>query len=186
MSKIIILDRDGVINEDSDSFIKTVEECHLIPGVVEAISRLSNGGYRLFIASNQSGIARGLLDEFALANIHQYISSMIEDGGGFIEGIVYCPHGPHDNCDCRKPKPGLLEKIGTEFDVELKGSPFVGDSLRDLIAAQAAGCEPVLVLTGKGQRTLSHGLPSGLGDLRVYKNLAEFADAQLKTDNVQC
>lgn len=186
MTNIIILDRDGVINEDSDSFIKTVEECHLIPGVVEAISRLSKRGYRLFVASNQSGIARGLLDEFALANIHQYISTVIEDGGGFVEGIVYCPHGPDENCDCRKPKPGLLVKIRSEFGVELRGAPFVGDSLRDLIAAQAAGCEPVLVLTGKGQETLSDGLPPELGNLRVYENLAAFADAQLRMDNVQC
>jgi D-glycero-D-manno-heptose 1,7-bisphosphate phosphatase len=181
MSKIVILDRDGVINEDSDSFIKTVEECHLIPGTVEAISRLTRSGYKVFIASNQSGIARGLLDEFDLANIHQFLIASIEEGGGFIEGIVYCPHGPNDNCDCRKPKPGLLKEIATEFEVDLERAPYVGDSLRDLIAAQTAGCEPVLVLTGKGQITLTEGLPAELRNTRVYPDLAAFVDAQLKT-----
>ena len=173
MTKFLILDRDGVINEDSDSFIKSVDELQLIPGSIDAIARLTARGYRIFVASNQSGIARGLLDEYALAKIHQRLNAMIEDVGGFIEGWVYCPHGPLDGCDCRKPKPGLL------FDVPLIGTPYIGDSLRDLQAAKAAGCEPVLVLTGKGKRTFADGFPAEVGEARVYENLAMFADAQL-------
>lgn len=179
MSKFIILDRDGVINEDSDSFIKSVDELQLIPGSVDAIARLTADGYRIFVASNQSGIARGLLDEYALAKIHQRLTTIIEEGGGFLEGLVYCPHGPLDGCDCRKPKPGLLHKISTEFDVPLEGTPYVGDSLRDLQAAKSVGCEPVLVLTGKGKRTLADAFPPELGRPRVFQDLAAFADAQL-------
>jgi len=182
MTKFLILDRDGVINEDSDSFIKSVDELQLIPGSVDAIARLTANGYRIFVASNQSGIARGLLDEYALAKIHQRLTAVIEEGGGFLEGWVYCPHGPQDGCDCRKPKPGLLHKISSEFDVPLTGTPFVGDSLRDLQAAKSAGCKPVLVLTGKGKMTLANGFPEDLGQPCVYQNLAAFADAQLRTD----
>jgi len=182
MTKFLILDRDGVINEDSDSFIKSVDELQLIPGSVDAIARLTANGYRIFVASNQSGIARGLLDKYALAKIHQRLTAIIEEGGGFLEGWVYCPHGPQDGCDCRKPKPGLLQKISSEFDVPLRGTPFVGDSLRDLQAAKSAGCKPVLVLTGKGKMTLANGFPEDLGQPCVYQNLAAFADAQLRTD----
>lgn len=184
MSKFLILDRDGVINEDSDTFIKSVDELQLIPGSIDAIARLTACGYRIFVASNQSGIARGLLDEYALAKIHQRLAAMIEDGGGFIEGWVYCPHGPLDGCDCRKPKPGLLYKISSEFDVPLTGTPYIGDSLRDLQAAKTAGCEPVLVLTGKGKSTLAGGFPAEVEEARVYENLAAFADAQLRTGAV--
>ena len=179
MPNFLILDRDGVINEDSDSFIKSVDELQLIPGSINAIARLTAAGYRIFVASNQSGIARGLLDEYALAKIHQRLTAMIEDVGGFIEGWVYCPHGPLDGCDCRKPKPGLLFKISSEFDVPLIGTPYIGDSLRDLQAAKAAGCKPVLVLTGKGKRTFADGFPAEVREARVYENLATFADAQL-------
>jgi D-glycero-D-manno-heptose 1,7-bisphosphate phosphatase len=182
MTKFLILDRDGVINEDSDAFITCVDELQLIPGSVDAIARLTAHGYRIFVASNQSGIARGLLDEYALAKIHQRLTAIIEEAGGFLEGWVYCPHGPQDGCDCRKPKPGLLLKISSEFDVPLTGTPFVGDSLRDLQAAKSAGCKPVLVLTGKGKKTLADGFPENLGHPCVYQSLAAFADAQLRTD----
>lgn len=182
MSRLIILDRDGVINEDSDAFIKSVEECHLIAGSVDAIVRLSDAGYQVVVATNQSGIARGLLDEFELAQIHQYITTQIEEAGGRIEAFVYCPHGPDDNCDCRKPKPGLLEKIAAEFGLPLSGCAFVGDSLRDLQAAQAAGCEPILVLTGKGEQTLLTGLPAELESTRIFKDLSAFVEAQLSLD----
>lgn len=179
MSALIVLDRDGVINEDSDQFIKSADECQLIPGSVDAIARLCEAGYQVVVATNQSGIARGLLDEFDLAHIHQYINEQVEEAGGHIEAFVYCPHGPDDQCDCRKPKPGLLERIASEFGLPISGSPFVGDSLRDLQAAHAAGCEPVLVLTGKGEKTLLAGLPPELESTRIYKNLAAFAEALL-------
>lgn len=182
MRRLIILDRDGVINEDSDEFVKSVDECHLIPGSADAIARLCDAGYLVVVATNQSGIARGLLDEFDLAQIHQYISARVEEAGGFIEAFVYCPHGPDDQCECRKPKPGLLEKIADEFGLPLSGCAFVGDSLRDLQAAQAAGCEPVLVLSGKGEQTLLAGLPAALESTRVYKNLSAFVEAQLSLD----
>ena len=179
MSKLIILDRDGVINEDSDAFIKSESECIMIPGSAEAISRLSGAGYRIFVATNQSGLARGLFSEVDLANIHQAINLEVEALGGHIEGFFYCPHGPDDKCDCRKPAPGLLKQIESEFDLSLADVPFVGDSLRDLQAAHAAGCEPVLVLTGKGQGTLLKGLPAGFENTRVYKDLLAFAESEL-------
>lgn len=178
-SKLIILDRDGVINEDSDAFIKSVDECHPIAGSIEAIVRLSNAGYTVVVATNQSGVARGLLDEYTLAHIHQYLTEAVELAGGQLGGFFYCPHGPDDGCSCRKPATGLLEAIAAEYDVDLTDVPFVGDSLRDLVAGQAAGCRPVLVLTGKGQQTQAHGLPPELQQTDVYADLAAFADAVL-------
>lgn len=183
MSRLIILDRDGVINEDSDEFIKSVDECQLIEGSADAIARLSDAGYVVVVATNQSGIARGLFDEFDLAQIHQHITTEVEEAGGHIEAFVYCPHGPDDNCDCRKPRPGLLEKIALELGLPLSGCPLVGDSLRDLQAAHSAGCEPVLVLSGKGEKTLAAGLPAELESIRIYKNLSAFVDAQLSVDD---
>jgi D-glycero-D-manno-heptose 1,7-bisphosphate phosphatase len=168
-----------VINEDSDAFVKSVDECHLIPGSADAIARLCEAGYLVVVATNQSGIARGLLDEFDLARIHQYISGQIEEAGGRIDAFLYCPHSPDDHCECRKPKPGLLEQIAAEFGISVRGCAFVGDSLRDLQAAQAAGCEPILVLSGKGETTLSTGLPAELESTRIYKNLSAFVEAQL-------
>ncbi|KKO08878.1 hypothetical protein LCGC14_0039970 [marine sediment metagenome] len=179
MSKLIILDRDGVINEDSDAFIKSDNECIPIPGSIEAIARLSNAGYQVVVATNQSGIARGLFDEFALARIHQSINDRVEEAGGIITGFFYCPHGPDDNCQCRKPLPGLVHQIARELDVAVINAPFVGDSLRDLQAAESAGCQPVLVLTGKGSVTAGAGLPETLSDTPVYPDLASFANALL-------
>lgn len=179
MTKLVILDRDGVINEDSDAFIKSESECIMIPGSAEAIARFYTAGYTVFVATNQSGLARGLFNEIDLANIHQAINLEVEAAGGRIEGFFYCPHGPDDNCDCRKPAPGLLKQIESEFEVSVAGAPFVGDSLRDLQAARAAGCEPVLVLSGKGQSTLLKGLPEGYENTRIYKDLLAFAEAEL-------
>lgn len=179
-SKLIILDRDGVINEDSDAFIKSVDECTPIPGSIEAIARLGRAGYTVVVATNQSGIARGLLNEYALAHIHQYLSDLVEEQGGLISGFFYCPHGPESGCICRKPQPGLLDQISAEFRIELSNVPMVGDSLRDLQAAAAAGCVPVLVRSGKGERTLSEGLPPDFADCDVYENLSEFVNCILK------
>ena len=182
MSTLIILDRDGVINEDSDAFIKSVDECIPIPGSIEAIARLSNAGYQIVVATNQSGIARGLFDEYTLARIHQTISIWVEEHGGLISGFFYCPHGPDDGCTCRKPRAGLVDTIAREMLVSVTSAPFVGDSLRDLQAAHSAGCEPVLVLTGKGQRTLDAGLPAPLVGIRIFSDLAAFANHLLTTD----
>lgn len=182
MKKLIILDRDGVINQDSDAFIKSEQECLPIPGSVDAIARLSQAGYQIAVATNQSGIARGLFDEYVLARIHQTITRWVEEAGGEISGFFYCPHGPDDGCDCRKPATGLVESIARELDVDVSRAPFVGDSLRDLQAAQAAGCQPILVLTGKGQQTLAAGLPAELADVPVFSDLAAFATSLTPMD----
>lgn len=174
--KLIILDRDGVINEDSDAFVKSVDECQLIPGSVDAIARLSKAGFTVIVATNQSGLARGLFDEYALARIHQYIVEQVEEAGGKIAAFFYCPHGPDDNCSCRKPLPGLLNQAERELSLSVEGCYFVGDSLRDLQAAQAADCLPVLVTTGKGANTQTNGLPEALKHTPVYVNLSDFVD----------
>ncbi len=169
--KTIVLDRDGVINEDSDSYIKSPQEWLPIAGSIEAISLLHNSNYRVAVATNQSGLARGLFDDIALARIHQTMCDMAEASGGFIEGIFYCPHGPDEGCDCRKPATGLLKQIEDEFQCVLHGAYFVGDSLKDLQAAISFSMQPVLVRTGKGSRTEAQLDESGMNDVPVFDNL---------------
>lgn len=160
--KLIILDRDGVINYDSDAFIKSPDEWIPIPGSLEAIARLNQAGYRVVVATNQSGIARGLLDILTLNAIHQKMHKTAQQVGAHIDAVFFCPHAADDNCDCRKPKPGMLQQIGKRFNLSLKGVPAIGDSLRDLQAGFVLGCVPYLVLTGKGQKTRDKGgLPPG-------------------------
>lgn len=172
--KLIILDRDGVINHDSDDFIKSPAEWIPIPGSLEAIARLNQAGYRVVVASNQSGIARGLFNIVTLNAIHQKLHDSAQRVGADIDAIFFCPHAADDNCDCRKPKPGMLQEIGKRFDVSLKGVPIVGDSLRDLQAGYVCGCAVHLVRTGKGERTLAKGgLPPGT---QVHDDLAAFVD----------
>ena len=176
--KLVILDRDGVINHDSDAFIKSPDEWVPIPGSLEAIARLHRAGYRVVVASNQSGIARGLFDIVTLNAIHQKLHTEARRAGAHIDAIFFCPHAADDHCDCRKPKPGLLQEIGKRFNVSLKGVPTVGDSLRDLQAAFVTGCTPYLVLTGKGEKTIAKGgLPPGT---TVYPDLAAVVDHLLK------
>jgi D-glycero-D-manno-heptose 1,7-bisphosphate phosphatase len=175
--KLIILDRDGVINEDSDEFIKSPAEWIPIPGSLEAIARLNQAGYRVVVATNQSGVARGLFDIVTLNAIHQKLHSEAQRVGADIDAIFFCPHSADDNCDCRKPKPGMLHTIARRFNVSLKGVPCVGDSLRDLQAGYGPGCVPYLVLTGKGERTREKGgLPPGT---LTYPDLAGVVDALL-------
>ena len=177
--KLIILDRDGVINHDSDDFIKSPDEWIPIPGSLEAIARLNQAGYRVVVSSNQSGIARGLFDIMTLNAIHQKLHTAAQQVGADIDAIFFCPHAADDHCDCRKPKPGMLQEIARRFDVSLKGVPTVGDSLRDLQAGFVSGCTPYLVLTGKGEKTLAKGgLPPGT---TVYPDLAAVVDHLLKT-----
>ena len=176
--KLIILDRDGVINKDSDNFIKTVDEFIPLPGSLEAIARLNKAGYTIAVATNQSGIARGYFDESVLHAMHEKLASLLEELGGQIEHIAYCPHGPEDHCDCRKPKTGLLLQIKQHFNTELDNVIVVGDSLRDLQSAQTVGANPILVKTGKGQRTLDSGI--GLDNIPVYDSLADFVDTFLE------
>ncbi|MBS0321346.1 MAG: D-glycero-beta-D-manno-heptose 1,7-bisphosphate 7-phosphatase [Proteobacteria bacterium] len=155
--KLIVLDRDGVINRDSDQFIKSPDEWVPIPGSIEAIARLHHAGYRVVVATNQSGLGRGLFDMAMLNAIHEKMHRAVAQAGGRIDAIFYCPHSADSQCDCRKPKPGMLLEIGRRFNVELAGTPSVGDSLRDLDAAATVGAQPMLVLTGKGEKTLREG-----------------------------
>lgn len=168
---VIILDRDGVINHDSDDYIKSEDEWFPIQGSIEAISQLSRAGFRVCVATNQSGLARGLYDEFTLARIHELLHSVVEEQGGRIEGIFYCPHGPDDNCDCRKPKPGLLNQIEDTLAVSVNGAWFIGDTAKDIGAARAKGCKPILVLTGKGSLTQSTLSAEQLQDVPVFDDL---------------
>lgn len=175
--KLIILDRDGTINSDSDDFVKSPEEWLPLPGSLEAIARLNHGGWRVVIASNQSGLGRGLFDVAALNAIHAKMHKLLAAVGGRVDAVFYCPHSPEESCNCRKPLPGLFEQIGARFGVQLLGVPTAGDSLRDLQAGAAAGCEPHLVLTGKSAHYRSGGQPAGLpAGTVLHADLAEFAD----------
>ena len=160
--KLVILDRDGTINQDSDQYIKSPAEWKPIPGSLEAIARLTQGGWRIVVATNQSGIARGLFDMSTLNAIHAEMHRTVNLAGGRIDAIFFCPHAADSNCECRKPRPGLLREIGSRLDIELAGVPVIGDSLRDVEAAAAVGAKPYLVLTGKGKATRdAGGLPQG-------------------------
>jgi len=178
--KLIILDRDGVINEDSDDYIKSWEEWIPIPGSIEAIAALSKAGYTIAVATNQSGISRRLFDEFDLAAMHQKMCELVEGQGGEIAGVFFCPHGPDDGCECRKPGIGLLKQIESEFGTSVTGAPFVGDSGKDLLAAKLAGCLPVLVLTGKGAATRSECGDTELAGVEIHTDLNAFKDALLR------
>ena len=161
-TKLVILDRDGVINFDSTQFIKSPEEWKAIPGSLEAFARLSQNGYRVVVATNQSGVGRGLFDMDTLNRIHKKMHKEALALGAQIDAIFYCPHAADSKCECRKPKPGMFNRIATSLNADLKGVPAIGDSLRDLQAGVAAGCQPMLVLTGKGEKTREEGgLPEG-------------------------
>ncbi|HEY3645416.1 MAG TPA: D-glycero-beta-D-manno-heptose 1,7-bisphosphate 7-phosphatase [Gammaproteobacteria bacterium] len=176
--RLVILDRDGVINQESEAFIKTPEEWIPLPGSIEAIARIYKSGYTVVVASNQSGIARHLLSLDTLAAIHGRMKREVEAAGGKIDSIFFCPHGPKEGCDCRKPKPGLLKQIAERYQVRLKGLPMIGDSERDLQAARAVGGRPMLVKTGNGLKTLEedHDVEE------VYDDLGS-AIAQLLREN---
>lgn len=176
--KLAILDRDGVINHDSDQFIKSPDEWKPIPGSLEAIARLNQAGWRVVVATNQSGLGRGLFDMATLTAIHGKLHQALNQAGGHVDAIFFCPHTRDADCGCRKPKPGLFEDIARRFNVELKDAPAIGDSLRDLQAAAQVGAKPMLVLTGKGKKTAAAGnLPPGT---RTYPNLAAAVDALLE------
>lgn len=172
----MILDRDGVINQDSSDFVKSVDEWLPLDGSIEAIADLSAAGFTVAVASNQSGLARGLFDSAALLMMHQKLQDLVATAGGRVDRIVVCPHGPDDNCACRKPKPGLLLELGRHYGVSLASVPVVGDSLRDLQAAAAAGARPILVRTGNGARA-ERKLPLDLDTIDVFDDLAAVATA---------
>ena len=183
--RLVILDRDGVINQDSDDYIKSLDEWVPIPGSIEAIARLSRAGFRVAVATNQSGLARGLFELETLNAIHQRLRERVEAEGGRIEMIAFCPHGPDDSCDCRKPRPGLLLEIAARFDVDLTDVPFIGDSLGDIRAARAAGAQPWLVRSGKGERTLERlheqDTDEAPSDIPIYPDLNAAATALIDT-----
>lgn len=161
--KLVILDRDGVINQDSANFIKNPNEWIPIPGSLEAIALLNQSGYRVAIATNQSGVSRGLFDMATLNSIHDKMHRELASVGGRIDAVFYCPHSADDNCDCRKPKTGMIREIAKRFSVELDKVYAVGDALRDLQAFANAGCKTILVRTGKGEETLvKGGLPENI------------------------
>jgi D-glycero-D-manno-heptose 1,7-bisphosphate phosphatase len=172
--KLVILDRDGTINHDSDAYIKSVEEWRPIKGSLEAIGRLTQADYRVVVATNQSGIARGLFDTKTLFAIHDALQRAAGQVGGRIDAFFFCPHAQDARCECRKPQPGMLLEVARRFNVSLEDVCMVGDAQRDLDAAAAAGAKPVLVLTGKGRKTKEAGkLPEGT---EVFPDLAAFAE----------
>ena len=169
--KLVILDRDGVINHDSDQYIKSPAEWRPIAGSIEAIARLNQNGFRVAVATNQSGIGRGLFDMATLNAINDKMMEMVFRQGGRIDALFFCPHTAAEECSCRKPRTGMYEEIATRFHTDLKGVPCVGDSLKDLQSAEAVGAQPILVLTGKGRKTQADGgLPR---KTLVFENLAE-------------
>ena len=171
--KLVILDRDGVINHDSDQFIKSPDEWRPLPGSLEAIARLTQWGYRVVVATNQSGVGRGLFETDTLIAIHDKMLKALTQVGGRIDAIFFCPHTNADNCDCRKPKPGLFKEIAGRYNVDMTGVPAIGDSLRDLQVAAAVGAQPMLVLTGKGRKTVDD--PALPPDTLVFPDLAAAA-----------
>lgn len=174
-SGFIILDRDGVINHDSPLYVKSPDEWQPIESSLDAIALLVKNNFKVVVATNQSGLARGYFSEQDLADIHQKMQQLVSARGGHISNVFYCPHGPDDGCDCRKPKPGLLHQIESHYKLALPSTPFVGDSLRDLDAARAAGCQPVLVKTGNGLKTLNEH-EATLTDTWIFENLLQFAE----------
>jgi len=174
--RLIILDRDGVINQDSDSYVKTVDEWLPIPGSIEAMARLCHAGYRIAVATNQSGLSRGLFTIDDLNAMHRKMHRELATHGAHVDAVFFCPHGPDAGCACRKPNPGLLEEISSRMQVDLVGVPCVGDSYRDIAAANAMGAIPILVRTGKGERTMLEHRPELLGTV-VYADLAAVAES---------
>jgi D-glycero-D-manno-heptose 1,7-bisphosphate phosphatase len=190
---LVILDRDGVINQERPDFVKTADECVPIDGSIAAIARLHQAGFTVVVATNQSGLARGKFDLDDLEDMHAKLTALVEAAGGEISAIFYCPHAPEDKCKCRKPKPGLLEAIEAEFNTSVEGVPFIGDTLRDLQAGLQKGCKPILVQTGNGADTLaalqqaqpaSDDLPQViLEQVHTFANLAAAADYLITTKN---
>lgn len=182
--KLVILDRDGTINEDSVEYIKSPSEWQPLPGALEAIARLNHAGWHVVVATNQSGLGRGLFDVAALNAMHTKMHTMLAAVGGRVDAIFYCPHAPDEACHCRKPEPGLFEQIGERYGVDLNGIPAVGDTPRDLAAALTAGCEPHLVLTGKAFPYRGKELPTAYGIAEmVHHDLAAFADYLISMDS---
>ena len=181
--KLVILDRDGTLNFDRDDYVTSADEWQPIPGALEAVARLTQAGWHAVVATNQSGLGRGLFDMAALNAMHQKLNQRMTQAGGRIDAVFFCPHTPEDGCDCRKPLPGLVRQIGERYAVDLKQVPMVGDSLRDLQAGIAAGCEPHLVLSGKSaalDEAQRAALLAQAPGTTVHADLGAFADFLLR------
>ena len=172
---IIFLDRDGVINENRSDYVKNLDEFHFLPGVCEAISKLTHAGYRIFVCTNQAGIARGHITLETLEDIHHYMLTQIAQAGGVVEKVYYCPHSKDEKCTCRKPQPGMLLKARDEFDLDLRRAIFVGDSITDVNAAFAVGVQPILVLTGLGAEQV-YSYQGIKGSFPIMESLTHVAD----------
>ncbi len=183
--KLIIFDRDGTLNHDRDDYVTTVEEWVPIPGALEAVAALTQAGWHAVVATNQSGLGRGLFDMATLNAMHIKLNQKLAEVGGRIDAVFFCPHVPSDECACRKPMPGLMQQIGERYSVDLKAVPAVGDSLRDLQAAEAAGCEPHLVRTGKAETLDDDQLSAILAKVpgtTVHEDLSAFAEFVIRRD----
>lgn len=181
--KLVILDRDGTINADSAEFVKSPDEWVPLPGALEAIARINHGGWHVVVASNQSGLGRGLFDVATINAMHAKMNKLLAAVGGRIDAVFYCPHTPDDQCQCRKPASGLFEQIGERYGIDLADVHVVGDANRDVVAGANVGCQPHLVLTGNGAvyrgRTLPETFPA---DTRVHDDLAAFAEWLVKPE----
>ena len=177
--KLIILGRDGILNEYRDDHVKAPEEWVPIRGALEALSRLNHAGWHAVVATNQAGIGRGMIDMAAVNAVHLQMMRLVQERGGRIDAVFFCPHTPEEHCSCRKPLPGLMHEIGTRYGVDLRGVPVVADTLRDLLAAQAAGCQPHLVLSGRAAHLDEAGLRQILQQVpatRVHRDLGALAE----------
>ena len=182
---LVILGRDGVLNEFREGHVTVPEEWVPVPGALEAVARINHAGWHTVVATNQSGIGRGMIDMSAVNAVHARMHQMLQAQGGRIDAVFFCPHTPEDGCDCRKPKPGLLHDIGRRYGMQLQGVPVVGDTLRDLQAAQAAGCEPHLVLSGRARGLAGAALQELLDQVpgaQVHASLDAFADFLLQRE----
>ncbi|MCU0924097.1 MAG: D-glycero-beta-D-manno-heptose 1,7-bisphosphate 7-phosphatase [Burkholderiaceae bacterium] len=186
--KLIILGRDGILNEFREDHIKAPEEWMAVPGALEAVSRLNHAGWHVVVATNQSGIGRGMIDMAAVNAVHAHMLRSLQGFGGRIDAVFFCPHTPEDNCDCRKPLPGMALDIGRRYGVDLRLVPMVGDTLRDLQAAQAAGCEPHLVRSGRAAALSAAEVAALIAQVPgtfVHQNLGELANHLLEREHLR-
>ena len=185
--KLVILGRDGILNEFREGHVTAPEEWQAIPGALEAVSRINHAGWHVVVATNQAGIGRGMIDMAVVNAVHTHMNQQLMAQGGRIDAVFFCPHTPEEDCDCRKPKPGLILEIGRRYGVDLAQVPFASDTLRDLLAARAAGCEPHLVQSGRAAGLSDaqlHEVVQQVPDTRVHDDLAAFADFLLRRDDV--
>jgi D-glycero-D-manno-heptose 1,7-bisphosphate phosphatase len=186
LTKLVILGRDGILNEYREEHVTTPEEWQPVPGALEAVARINHAGWHTVVATNQSGIGRGMIDMSAVNTVHAHMNKMLQAQGGRLDAVFFCPHTEQDNCDCRKPKPGMLLDVGRRYGIDLATVPVVGDTERDLVAAHAAGCEPHLVLSGRAARLAPEAVQALLAQVpgaRAHASLAAFADFLLQRDH---